>query len=97
MTNVPLDALPRKEGQKCLDLIVRHAPKLLAAAEPRGVLLMGAYAEGAWQAFQERGLAPDLPVGRALHPAAHVPDPEWIASAERAWRRLESKATVRRA
>ncbi|HVE53670.1 MAG TPA: hypothetical protein VNB23_09835 [Ramlibacter sp.] len=93
--NVPLDLLPRKEGQKCLDLIVRHAPKLLAAAQPRGLLLMGAYAEGVWQALQERGVAPPLPVARALHPAAHLPDPEWIADADRAWKKL-AKATVRR-
>jgi hypothetical protein len=93
-TNVPLDALPRKEGQKCLDLIVRHAPSLLAAAQPRGMLLMGAYAEGVWQALQERGVAPALPVARALHPAAHLPDPAWIQDADRAWKRL-AKATVR--
>jgi hypothetical protein len=92
--NVPLDALPRKQGQQCLDLIVRHAPALFAAAQPRGVLLMGAYAEGVWQALQEHGVAPALPVARALHPAAHLPDPEWIADARRAWRKL-SKASQR--
>lgn len=96
ITNVPLDALPRKEGQRCLDLIVRHAPALLAAAKPRGVLLMGAYAEGVWQALEERGLAPALPVARMLHPAAHVPDPEWMKDADRAWRALQRKATVQR-
>lgn len=94
-TNVPLDHLPRPEGRKCLDLIVRHAPALFAAAQPRAVLLMGAYAEGVWQALQERGVAPALPVARTLHPAAHVPDPEWIAAADAAWRKL-GKATVRR-
>jgi single-strand selective monofunctional uracil DNA glycosylase len=88
VTNVPLDQLPRKEGQKCLDLIARHAPKLLAAAEPRAMLLLGAYAEGVWQVLQEKGTAPAIPVARALHPAAHLPDPEWIADVERAWRKL---------
>lgn len=102
VNNVPLDALPRKEGQKCLDLIIRHAPALFAAAEPKGVLLMGAYAEGVWQALQERGLAPAIPVAKALHPAAHLPDPQWIADADRAWSKLEratgaAKPTVRRA
>jgi hypothetical protein len=87
-TNVPLDKLPRPQGQKCLDLIVEHARALLDAAEPRGMLLMGAYAEGVWQALGERGLAPAIPVQRCLHPAAHLPDPEWIADVERAWRRL---------
>lgn len=94
--NVPLDALPRKEGQKCLDLIVAHTPKLLAAANPRGVLLMGAYAEGVWQALQERSVAPSLPLARALHPAAHLPDPDWIADVDKAWGKLQrAKAGAR--
>lgn len=94
ITNVPLDHLPRKEGQKCLDLIARHAPRLLAAAPPRAMLLMGAYAEGVWQVLQEQGTAPKVPVVRALHPAAHLPDPQWIAEADRAWAKLE-RAMVR--
>lgn len=89
VTNVPLDALPRREGLKCLQLIRDHAPALLAAAQPRGVLLLGAYAEGVWQVLQEDGTAPKVPVGRALHPAAHVPDPDIVASLDAAWRRLE--------
>lgn len=94
VNNVPLDALPRKEGQKCLDLIVRHAPALFAAARPRGVLLMGAYAEGVWQALQERGLAPAIPTAKALHPAAHLPDPQWVADADRAWGKLQRAAAA---
>jgi hypothetical protein len=92
VTNVPLDLLPRPQGRKCLDLITEHAPALLEAAQPRGVLLLGNYAEGVWQALQEAGAAPPLPLGRALHPAAHVPDPEWHASVDRAWARLGAKA-----
>lgn len=92
VNNVPLDRLPRSEGKKCLDLIARHLPRLFEAAQPRGVLLMGTYAEGVWQVLTEQGTAPKLPVARALHPAAHVPDPDWIASADAGWRRLERAA-----
>jgi hypothetical protein len=89
INNVPLDALPRTEGRKCLQLIRDHAPALLAAAQPRAMLLLGAYAEGAWQVLQEDGTAPKIPVARALHPAAHLPDPQWVASAQAAWRKLD--------
>lgn len=95
--NVPLDALPRREGRKVLDLIAAHAPRLLEAARPRGVLLLGAYAEGVWQVLRERGAAPALPVARALHPAAHVPDPAWRRAMDAAWRRLERAAPGARA
>ncbi|MCA1814756.1 MAG: hypothetical protein LC624_12565 [Halobacteriales archaeon] len=87
--NVPLDQLPRKQGNACLQLIRDHAPKLLGAADPTGVLLLGAYAEGVWQVLQEDGTAPKVPVGRALHPAAHVPDADIVASLDRAWSRLQ--------
>jgi hypothetical protein len=94
--NVPLDLLPRKAGQACLDLIVRHAPALFEAARPRGLLLMGGYAEGVWQALQEQGRAPALPVARALHPAAHLPDPDWIADVDKAWKKLEAASKARK-
>jgi hypothetical protein len=95
VNNVPLDQLPRREAQRCLDLIVRRVPALLKAAQPKGMLLLGAYAEGVWSALQAEGQAPAIPAVKGLHPAAHMPDPAWIERTDATWLELSRQVGAR--
>lgn len=79
--NVPLPKLPRKDRQFIVGMIHRRLPRLLNAVAPRGVLLLGTWARDTWPDIE-------LPTGFAPHPAAHIPDAEWIDAMDRAYRRL---------
>ncbi|MGQ0535030.1 MAG: uracil-DNA glycosylase family protein [Methanobacteriota archaeon] len=88
LVNVPVEGLRGENDRVVTDMIQRHAPRLLRAARPRAVLILGNYAERVWDGMVERGTTPDVPVAKAMHPAAHVDDATWSASADSAYRSL---------
>lgn len=67
--NVPLPDLKGANARRVFGLIQRHARRLVEASGVDGVLLLGRYAEKVWDALED---APELPVARTFHPAAHV-------------------------
>ncbi len=83
--NVPLPALSRQDQEAIVALVQRHLPRLLAAVRPKGVLLLGTWARDTW-------VGGDLPTAVGLHPAAHVPDPKWVAQMDGTFEELLSKA-----
>lgn len=80
VNNVPVETLPTAERARLVEWIAQQTARLVAAAEPSGLLLMGRWAEGVWARVQEQRLAPPLRTGQCLHPAAHVPDRMLFAS-----------------
>ena len=74
--NVPLPSLSRPNRDAVVALIHRHLPGLLATIRPRGVVLLGNWARDVW-------IGGDLPTVVGLHPAAHLPDREWLEAMDR--------------
>lgn len=76
--NVPLPGLRRQDRERIVAMMHRHVPRLLAAIEPHGVLLLGNWARDTW-------IETDLPTARGPHPAAHMRDADWIATLDETW------------
>ena len=88
--NVPLPALRRANRESVVGLVHRHLPRLLAAVQPRGVLLLGTWARDLW-------IQGGVPAVAGPHPAAHVPDSAWLAAMDRTYEQLCAAVRDRRA
>lgn len=90
LLNVPLATLSGPERRLADRFYETHAPRLVRAARPTGLLLLGSYAAERWRRVEESttDLA-SLPHAVTHHPAARMPNDKKWADWTAALKRLE--------